>query len=70
MKRQALARRGRVLLTGVINIYGSHVFFREGMHVNWLFVTRALFGHYHIYEVWQYVRISDRICVARSELVK
>ena len=41
--------------------------------MNWLFVTRALFDHYiyiHIYEVWPYVRIGDRICFAGSELVK
>ena len=37
--------------------------------MNWLFVTRALFGNY-INEVWSYVRINDRIHFAGSDLVK
>ena len=42
---------------------------RGNMHVNCLLVMRMLFGHY-MNEVCLYVRISDRIWFAESELVK
>ena len=46
------------MLTNVINYYGSYVYIvvdRGDIYVNWLFVMRALFGHYKYIYTYIYI---------------